>query len=406
MKTVRTLRSETRMNLHHVYPLHSYKTAAERVANEEKKATDKKPKSVANGNAALDLDSVTALALSADLEARILNFNAPASPAAVSPLAATGKHDSSSNLPTGMTTEINEPVSPHSNIVAGSEMSVISHVHGASDSESAVSDAGSGAVGFAKSTNLPIIVDFKPENSDIQDVGMSEEVSLDPNDIGVLRGAQTLRFALTPDSPSILVEELDMIRNATSLSPTITERSAPGVFDSKSVMNVNFVPRNSRLQRLDPMEYAQYFWNKYVQTDSEFEINVPWRTKGAVKKCLDNHNAQKTKEDPLQYAKDMFVLFDKAWTDIHQMISVDSFTRFQQTKDFEIVLRIKQRALRAPRSRSVSTVMQKAIRLSKVALTVGNRSTSDVPTESLTAPIPSDLHKPVESDSRVPNVND
>lgn len=44
-------------------------------------------------------------------------------------------------------------------------------------------------------------------------------------------------------------------------------------------MAVNFVPRNSALQRLEPYDYAVYLFSKYVMTDGDLEINLPWKCK-------------------------------------------------------------------------------------------------------------------------------
>ena len=239
-------------------------------------------------------------------------------------------------------------------VVAGSTRS-ITPAAPIIDSTTELTEAGSKMSDLPEPTNFKVVIS-KPTINDIDEV---------------LTSAKTLRFALTPESSDLEVSHVDatkifeselaIMQCNESLSPTITTRTAPGVFNSKEVMDVNFVPRNSRLQQLDPMEYAQYIWDKYIKTDSEFEINVPWRTKSALKKYFDNPNARKLKEtDPLQYAKDMFVLFDKSWTDIHQMISVDSFTRFQQTKEFEIVLknweRLNGNPPRTARTRSVSAI--------------------------------------------------
>lgn len=104
-------------------------------------------------------------------------------------------------------------------------------------------------------------------------------------------------------------------------------------------MAVNYVPRNSALQRLEPYDYAMYLFHKYVTaTTSDLEINLPWKCRKKLKDFFQGDRLAITGQ--AEYARIMFELFDRAWTDIHKLILIDSYQRFKFTKEYEALWKL------------------------------------------------------------------
>merc|ERR1712129_585736 len=96
------------------------------------------------------------------------------------------------------------------------------------------------------------------------------------------------------------------------------------------------------LSQLDPYDYAKYLYDKYVMDESDLQINISSDTRKHLTDLL-------LTKDKLQvsminnYTDIMFKIYDQAWEQIHKLMRTDSFLRFQQTEEYqEVVKRTEQ----------------------------------------------------------------
>eukprot|EP00485_Elphidium_margaritaceum_P005114 CAMPEP_0202695908 /NCGR_PEP_ID=MMETSP1385-20130828/9347_1 /ASSEMBLY_ACC=CAM_ASM_000861 /TAXON_ID=933848 /ORGANISM="Elphidium margaritaceum" /LENGTH=566 /DNA_ID=CAMNT_0049351989 /DNA_START=403 /DNA_END=2103 /DNA_ORIENTATION=- len=136
--------------------------------------------------------------------------------------------------------------------------------------------------------------------------------------------------------PGLLPKLAGFGSNVMSLRPSTTTHSKPDVFQSKSVMTVDYVPTNSELQSLPPWEYALYLYNKYIKVGSDLEINLPFKERRKLKKFLIESDRVMVESDDA-YTTSMFTLYDKAWEQILVLINQDSYSRFKKTPEYESV---------------------------------------------------------------------
>eukprot|EP01084_Bolivina_argentea_P068918 125456_1 len=127
-----------------------------------------------------------------------------------------------------------------------------------------------------------------------------------------------------------------------SLRPTTTTKSKGPVFQSKGIMNVEYIPATTMLQQLDPYDYAMYLYNKYVIDGRDLQINMASKTHKNLTKFL----IKTDKTDIIlmdDYTDQMFKLYDKAWEQIHTLIKSDSYSRFKYTKEYnDLCIRAKE----------------------------------------------------------------
>jgi len=109
-----------------------------------------------------------------------------------------------------------------------------------------------------------------------------EETKASPRGIHVL--SLDLQSSVSHTMSTESVPDGTRISFKRSLSQTTTTRERPDVFHSTNVMAVEYVPQNDLLQKLELYEYAKYLYEKYVQNDSEFEVNLPSKSRSTLDK--------------------------------------------------------------------------------------------------------------------------
>eukprot|EP01084_Bolivina_argentea_P144143 252982_1 len=107
---------------------------------------------------------------------------------------------------------------------------------------------------------------------------------------------------------------------------------------SASILNVSWLPIDSRMKKLSPYKIALYLYDKYIDDCADLMINISSENRRNIYR--DFQQILQT-EDVLNIDNNiLYIIFDQAFNEIWNLIANDSFFRFRTTDKFKRLIQV------------------------------------------------------------------